>query len=80
MRKEGLKSSPQSSSCLSLCRCFCLYTATCNIGVDSCSDGDCTCNEGYAGRDCCDCATGFYKDEDGEQCLGMAHGDDVDLY
>lgn len=44
------------------------FPAACAIGVDSCTDGSCNCNTGYTGRDCCDCAVGFYRD--GEQCLG----------
>ena len=44
------------------------HLGTCSNGVQSCANEICTCNNGYIGRDCCQCDEFFYKV--GDQCLG----------
>ena len=41
---------------------------SCDRGVFACVDGECTCNSGYTGPDCCDCADNFYRDPNDGEC------------
>ncbi len=40
----------------------------CELNVDKCVDGECTCKPGYLPHDCCDCAPGYYKNEEDGKC------------
>ena len=51
----------------------CSNTAPCSIGVESCTDGVCACNDGYTGPDCCQCADRYFRDPSSGQCTGMPH-------
>ena len=37
-------------------------------GAANCTGGNCTCNEGYIGQDCCGCEVGYFKV--GDICIG----------
>ena len=43
-------------------------TEPCTEGTQSCSGGNCNCNDGYTGLDCCQCDDGYYRD--GNECRG----------
>ena len=49
---------------------FHYFSGACVAGVDSCTNGICSCNSGYEGSNCCNCQEGFSKTENGT-CEGI---------
>ncbi len=45
-----------------------LVAPRCELDVDKCVNGECTCKVGYLPQDCCDCAYGYYKDKEDGKC------------